>query len=171
MYSCMIPPPGVAVFQCRLRDRNRRSRWSGIRSPLGEWIEQYWWFLTLDSHKDRMIENKSPKKTLNKRSFWESLFRPRTRPSKCAIPYFKVPNFFNFWRKLTPNVPIKCTKPDADAAACCTEPTTLANPGLAPKRFWVTLIFAGAFAATCAVNAQLPCRYDFWADAFTLPWP
>lgn len=35
-----------------------------------------------------------PLSTLNKRSLWESLFRPRSRPSKCAIPYSKAPDFF-----------------------------------------------------------------------------
>ena len=99
-----------------------------------------------------------PLSTLNKRSLWESLFRPRTRPSKCAIPYFKAPNFFNYCCKLTPNWRPKCTPPCASAVAYCTGPTTLANPRLAPKRFLQTFNRDGAFAATCAASVQHRCR-------------
>ena len=103
-------------------------------------------------------DKKSPTTTLNKRSLWESLFRPRSRPSKCAIPYFKAPNFFNFYCKLTPNWRPKCTPPYASAVACCTVPTTPANPKGAPKRLLATLNRDGAFAATCAVSVQRRCR-------------
>jgi len=101
---------------------------------------------------------KSPTKTLNKRSLWESLFRPRTRPPKCAIPYFRALHFFNFWCKSTPTWRLRCTPARASAVAYCTGPTTPANPRRAPKRFLETLDRDGAFAATCAASVQRRCR-------------
>lgn len=114
--------------------------------------------LMFNTHKASMMDKKSPTKTLNKRSLWESLFRPRLRPSKCATPYFNAPNFFNYWCKLTPNWPLKCTPADAHAVACCTGPTTPANPRRAPKRFTTRSSRDGAFAATCAANVQRRCQ-------------
>ena len=99
-----------------------------------------------------------PLSTLNKRSLWESLFRPRTRPPKCATPYFKACDFFNSCCKLTPTWPLRCTPPRVHVAAYCTVPTTPANPKRAPKRLLATLNRDGAFAAAYAASDQRRCR-------------
>ena len=123
--------------------------------------------------RQRDGQKKSPTTTLNKRSLWESLFRPRTRPSKCAIPYFIAPNSFGCCFKLMPTQQNRCTQRFAPCAAmaCCIRPITRESPRRVPKKFFGTFNRAGAFAAACAASAQRPCPCAFWAGVSTSLWP
>lgn len=128
-------------------------------------INHRWPFLT-EFTQDRLECNKkSPTTTLNKRSLWESLFRPRSRPFKCATPYFKIPNSLLYCCKLTCTRPRLCNRAIVHAAQPCTKPTTRASRGAARQNFVLNLRAGSAFAAVNAANERLRCQYGFWGDA------
>ena len=114
------PPPGGNAYQYRHQPNNISNVDFGLT-------------LLLDSHK------KSPTTTLNKRSLWESLFRPRTRPSKCATPYSKIPNSSRCCCKLILTRLHKCNPVIAHAEQSCTKPTTRASRVAARVRSVLTL--------------------------------
>jgi hypothetical protein len=100
----------------------------------------------------------------------ESLVYQDKRPSKCATPYCKIPDFFVYCCKLILNWLRKRERVDVLVAVFFIVPTTLVNPDVALTRFAPTTNGVLVSAVTVAGNVLHRCPHAFLDAVYILDW-
>ena len=100
----------------------------------------------------------------------ESLVYEDKRPSKCATPYCKIPDFFVYCCKLILTWLRNREPSDVPVAAFSIVPTIPANPDVACLMFAPITNGVSVSAVIVAGNVQHLYRYGSWDDVCIWGW-